>query len=556
MKHVSCSFAAIILVCAMNLQAASPPEPFGPLPHARQLDWHQLGYYAFVHFNMNTFTDREWGEGTESPSLFNPEELDCRQWARIFKDAGMKGIIITAKHHDGFCLWPSKYTEHSVKNSPWRDGQGDLLAELSKACKEYGLKFGVYLSPWDRNQPVYGDSPKYNQYFLNQLEEVLTNYGEVFEVWFDGACGEGPNGKRQVYDWPAFIAQVRKYAPNAVIFSDAGPDIRWVGNEGGDSSETTWAPLRRDEFYPGIPGRNKELGEGHVDGTHWLPPEVDVSIRPGWYYHAAQDNQQKSVDRLMQIYLNSWGNNGSLLLNIPVDRRGLVHENDARRLMEFKAARDAVFSRDLAAGKPVSASNTRGDDPAFAAGNTVDQDPDTYWAADDDQKTATLEIALEEPTPVNYFLAQEYIPLGQRIAKFNIAAHVEGNWVQVAEGTTIGNRKVVRFPTVTADAFRLEITDALACPTIHTIELFAAPPTARIEVAQTEANSPIEVTLRSDTPGSDIVYTLNGSDPDAFGIVYQGPFLVDRSATVKARAFHDGRGSIIPAIAELTIKKE
>jgi len=447
MKPTIAALLALVAGLASNLHAVDPPEPFVPLPHSRQLAWHELGYYAFVHFNMNTFTDREWGEGTESPQLFNPTELDCRQWARTFKEAGMQGIIITAKHHDGFCLWPSQYTEHSVKNSPWRDGQGDLLRELSDACKEFGLKFGVYLSPWDRNQPTYGDSPKYNAYFLNQLEEVLTNYGEVFEVWFDGACGEGPNGKRQEYDWPAFIAQVRRCQPNAVIFSDAGPDIRWVGNEGGDSSETTWAPLRRDEFYPGIPGRNRELGEGHADGTHWLPPEVDVSIRPGWYYHASQDNDQKTVERLMQIYYNAWGNNGSLLLNIPVDRRGLVHENDARRLMEFKAARDAVFSRDLAIGMPVTASNVRGNDDRFSAGLVTDGHPDTYWAADDDLRQGILQVDLKAVTPINHLVAQEFIPLGQRIAQFEVSARVDGAWRNVATGTTVGNRKVVRFDT-------------------------------------------------------------------------------------------------------------
>lgn len=556
MKPTITALLALVAGLASNLHAVDPPEPFGPLPHSRQLAWHELGYYAFVHFNMNTFTDREWGEGTESPQLFNPTELDCRQWARTFKEAGMQGIIITAKHHDGFCLWPSQYTEHSVKNSPWRDGQGDLLRELSDACKEFGLKFGVYLSPWDRNQPTYGDSPKYNAYFLNQLEEVLTNYGEVFEVWFDGACGEGPNGKRQEYDWPAFIAQVRRCQPNAVIFSDAGPDIRWVGNEGGDSSETTWAPLRRDEFYPGIPGRNRELGEGHADGTHWLPPEVDVSIRPGWYYHASQDNDQKTVERLMQIYYNAWGNNGSLLLNIPVDRRGLVHENDARRLMEFKAARDAVFSRDLAIGMPVTASNVRGNDDRFSAGLVTDGHPDTYWAADDDLRQGILEVELKAVTPINHLVAQEFIPLGQRIAQFEVSARVDGAWRNVATGTTVGNRKVVRFDTIAADAVRFKILDALACPTLHTLELYAAPPSVEIQTAPAEPDGHTQVTLISDYPEADIVYTLNGSEPDPFGILYHAPFTIDRQATVKARAYFLGRGGVTPAVTRLDLGAE
>lgn len=349
---------AISMMCAAGAHA-DPPEPFGPIPSARQLAWQDLEYYAFVHFNMNTFTTREWGTGQEPPETFNPTELDCRQWARVCKDGGMKGIIITAKHHDGFCIWPSAMSEHTVANSPWRDGEGDLLAELSEACAEFGLKFGVYMSPWDRNCPVYGDSPRYNDYFKAQLTEVLTNYGDVFEVWFDGANGEGPNGKRQEYDWPGFIATVREHQPDAVIFSDAGPDIRWVGNERGFAGETNWSTMKRDEFFPGIPGRNHDLNEGQADGTHWLPAECDVSIRPGWYYHAEQDDKVKTLDELLEIYYASVGRNGSFLLNLPVDRRGLVHENDVERLMELRHALDLIFADDLTNDASAFATNVR-----------------------------------------------------------------------------------------------------------------------------------------------------------------------------------------------------
>ena len=292
-------------------------EPVGPIPNKYQSDWQELEYYAFIHFNMNTFTNKEWGYGDEKPSQFNPTELDTRQWARVVKEAGMKGIIITAKHHDGFCLWPSKFTEHSVKNSPWKMGKGDLIRELSQACKEYGLKFGVYLSPWDRNHPSYGKS-EYITYFRNQLRELLTEYGEIFEVWFDGANGGdgfygGANEERRVdkkmyYDWPKTIELVRSLQPQAVIFSDAGPDIRWVGNEKGYANESTWSPIYRDSVFAGMPDFQR-FASGQENGTHWVPTETDVSIRPGWYYHPEQDDQVKSLSKLVDIYYNSVGLN-------------------------------------------------------------------------------------------------------------------------------------------------------------------------------------------------------------------------------------------------------
>src|SRR5579871_4891827 len=367
------SLLTVVTLCAATATPANdppPPVPFGPLPSPRQLTWHEREFYAFVHFNMNTFTGKEWGEGYEDSKQFNPTALDCRQWARVCKAAGMKGIIITAKHHDGFCLWPSQYTEHSVKNSPFRGGKGDVLKELSDACKEYGLKFGVYLSPWDRNHPDYGDSPKYNAFFEKQLTEVLTHYGPIFEVWFDGANGEGPNGRKQVYDWPAFIGVVRKYQPNAVIFSDAGPDIRWVGNEAGHADPTNWCLLRRDEFYPGTP-RSAELTSGHADGNYWVPAECDVSIRPGWFYHANEDDRVKTVAQLEDIYYRSVGENASMLLNLPVDRRGLVHETDAERIRELHTLLQATFAHDLAKGKSATATNERGNGRRFAAHNAV-----------------------------------------------------------------------------------------------------------------------------------------------------------------------------------------
>ena len=447
----------------------SSPAPFGPTPSERQQAWHQLDYYAFVHFNINTFSDLEWGHGTESPEIFNPTELDCRQWARVAKEAGMKGIIITAKHHDGFCLWPSRYTEHSVKNSPWRDGKGDLLKELSEACREYGLKMGVYLSPWDRNNPIYG-TPEYNAYFKKQLEEVLTGYGDIFEVWFDGAVSEAYKGQ-QLYDWPGYIATVRKHQPNAVIFSDAGPDIRWVGTERGFANPTNWATLNRDDYYPGTP-RYLELRSGNQNGTHWVPAEVDVSIRPGWYYHADQDDRVKSGEHLEMIYYNSVGRNANLLLNLPVDRRGLVHENDVQALMELRQRLDATFSDNLAAGARVEASSTRGE--GFGAQLLTDGDNQTYWAAEDGVEQATLVITLSKPQTFNVVELREYLPLGQRIEQVNVKAWVAGGWKNVGEATTIGNHRFIRIPRTTTDKLRIQFA-AMAPPTLSSIALYRRP---------------------------------------------------------------------------------
>lgn len=462
------------MLVSLSLADTPPPSPLAPVPSKRQLAWHKLEYYAFVHFNMNTFTGHEWGEGYEDPKQFNPNALDCRQWAKVCKAAGMKGIIITAKHHDGFCLWPSKYTKHSVKSSPWRDGKGDLLRELSDACHEYGLKFGVYLSPWDRNHPDYGNSPVYNAFFAKQLTEVLTRYGDVFEVWFDGANGEGPSGRKQVYDWPLFIGTVRKYQPSAVIFSDGGPDVRWVGNEAGHANPTNWSLLKRDEIEPGT-SRSAELTSGHADGNYWVPAECDVSIRPGWFYHAEEDNRVKSVRQLEDIYYASVGQNASLLINLPVDRRGLVHETDAQRLLELRKTLDADFAHDLAKGKPATASQVRGGSRKFAPGNAVDGNPNTYWAVDDNTTAASLTIDLGAPTVINRVLLQEYIALGQRVQSFSIEAKIGGEWKTVAEGTTIGSKRILRIPDTLATEVRLSIHASRACPTISTFSLYFAP---------------------------------------------------------------------------------
>lgn len=535
---------AVLLASACQTPPAEPPAPIGPLPSEAQLAWHDLQFYAFVHFNMNTFTNMEWGFGDESPTLFNPSELDCRQWARVCKEAGMKGIIITAKHHDGFCLWPSAYTEHSVKNAPWRDGQGDLLRELSDACKEYGLKFGVYLSPWDRNHADYG-TPAYLTYFRNQLRELLTNYGEVYEVWFDGANGGtgyygGANENRKIdnrtyYDWENTIKIVRELQPNAMIFSDAGPDIRWVGNEEGWANETNWSPLRRDEFYPGSPNY-LELRSGHEDGTHWVPAECDVSIRPGWYYHPYEDHKVKSLQQLTDIYYHSIGRNANLLINLPVDRRGLVHERDVEQLTKLAETIRADFAEELAHGQSIAATNTRPGKQQYGPQLALDDDPDTYWATADSVLEASLEIDLPAGTAFNRFLIQEYIPLGQRATALTLSVREGGQWKTIAEATTIGYKRILRFEPQTTDKIKVDIT-ARAPITISNIELYNAP--ALLADPTISRGRDGKVVLQVADEQAEIYYTTDGSEPGPSATRYEAPFdLPAGGGTVKAVA-HD-----------------
>ncbi|HLN55379.1 MAG TPA: alpha-L-fucosidase [Bacteroidales bacterium] len=476
-KLVLFSCLSILISCSV----VKPPEPFGPLPSERQLAWHDMGYYMFVHFTVNTFTDKEWGYGDEPEKVFNPTALDCRQWAKAAKDAGMKGIIITAKHHDGFCLWPSEFTEHSVKNSPWKDGKGDVLRELRAACDEYGLKMGVYLSPWDRNSSVYG-TPEYLAYYRKQLHELLTNYGDIFEVWFDGANGGdgfygGARETRKIdnktyYDWPNTHSIVRELQPGAVMFSDAGPDVRWVGNERGMGSMTNWCLLKKDEMYPGGDFA-KILGEGHEDGNYWVPAEVDVSIRPGWFYHEKQDSLVRSPENIMELYYSSVGRNSNLLLNVPPDRRGLLHENDVASLIAFKKLLDEEFPADIAIGKEVKSSSLRGKE--YSASNVNDDNPETYWATKDDVTTGDIIIDLGEETEVNRIVLQEYIKLGQRVQEFTVSAMKDGNWEKLIDGTTIGYKVIRKFPVTKTSQIKVSIAKSKACPVISGVELFRAP---------------------------------------------------------------------------------
>ncbi len=430
-------------------------EGLKAVPTAQQLAWQQMEFIGFAHFGMNTFTDREWGDGKEDPALFNPTAFDAKQWAAALKDAGIKMLILTAKHHDGFCLWPSEFTEHSVKNSPWRDGKGDVVREVSDALREAGLQFGVYLSPWDRHEPSYGDSPAYNAHFQNQLRELLSNYGKVTEVWFDGACAEGPNGKRQEYDWAGYYGLIRELQPEALI-AICGPDIRWVGNESGVARETEWS------VQPASPSQHPG-GRSMV----WWPAECDVSIRPGWFYHAADDARVRSLADLLDIYYKSVGRNSVLLLNIPPDRRGLIHENDVRRLRELRQVLDRTFAVNFAQGKTTRA--------AGEAAKAVDGNPASYWTAQDGQTAATLEIDLGAAVTFNRSLVQEAIVLGQRVESYSLEAWDGQVWREFAKGTTIGYKKLDRFSDVTASRVRLTIGQSRAVPAIAEVGLFFEP---------------------------------------------------------------------------------
>ena len=459
------------------------PAPYGPVPSARQLQWHNLEFYGFVHFTINTFTDKEWGYGDEDPALFNPSDFDADQIARVARAAGMKGLILTAKHHDGFCLWPSKFTEHSVKHSPWKNGHGDVVRELADACHKYGLKFGIYLSPWDRNRPDYGRA-SYIVYFRNQLRELLSNYGPIFEVFFDGANGGDGfyGGARQTrmidretyYDWPATWQIVRDLQPNACLFSDAGPDIRWVGNERGSAAETSWATLNSRDFVPGRADQTR-LNHGDRPGADWVPAECDVSIRPGWFYHPQEDARVRSPQNLIDIYYASVGRGASMLLNLPPDRRGRISENDEASLREFRRIIDATFAHDLAQGARVTASNVRGGDSRFRPQNVIDGKRDSYWSTDDPVHTPELVLDLKHDVTFNVVRLREYLPLGQRVEAFAIDVWRDGRWTEFGKGTSIGNCRLVRHAPVTTSKVRLRILEAPVSPAISELGLFAEP---------------------------------------------------------------------------------
>ncbi len=413
-----------------------------PAPTRAQLQWQRDELAMFLHFGVNTFTNREWGDGRESPSIFNPARLDARAWARTARAAGFRAMVLTAKHHDGFCLWPSRTTGHTVAASPFRGGHGDVVREFVDACRAESLRAGVYLSPWDRNSPVYGDSPRYNDLYAEQLTELLTRYGPMSEVWFDGANGEGPNGRRQQYDWPRVWTLVRRLQPDAVIFSDAGPDVRWCGNESGRAGDPNWSTVNPDAVpFPGAtgPGVINALQHGDPAGTVWRPAEADTSIRPGWFYHPAEDNRVKSVDRLVDIYCQSVGRNSKLLLNVPPTPDGLLHPIDEKHLAGFRARLADLFAVNVGAGRRVRWTRT---------GAT----------------TATAELDLGRTWPVGLVRLEEPIERGQAIARFRLEGSDGGDWRLLARGATIGYARIERFEPVSVRRLRVVIEEAIRRP--------------------------------------------------------------------------------------------
>lgn len=432
------------------------------IPSKRQLDWQKLEFTAFICYGINTFTGAEWGTGKEDLKQFNPTALDANQWVNTAKDAGMKLVLLTCKHHDGFCLWPSKYTDFTVAVTPWKDGKGDLVRDVSEACEKEDLKFGVYLSPWDMNHPDYG-TEKYNDFFINQLTELLTEYGTIDEVWFDGANGVGPNGKKQVYDWDRYYTLIRKLQPNAVI-AIMGPDVRWVGNESGYGRDTEWSVMPASAtslssiaessqqeagtgtFLPNFNWQKDDLGSREVlkdaKGAIWFPSEVDVSIRPGWYYSASQDAHVKSPKHLIDIYYNSIGKNSLLLLNLPPDQRGLIHENDVNSLTEMTRILKETFKDDLATQGKMRT------------------------------KDSITQLEFDEPITFDRLMVQEDVMKGQRVERFVLEYWKNSEWIEAANATTIGYKRILRFDPVTTDKVRLVIKETRATPHILNIGLY------------------------------------------------------------------------------------
>lgn len=477
MKRLQNLFLALALAAFTACQVEAP-APMSVIPLPRQIEWHKMEQYAFVHFTINTFTDKEWGYGDESPELFNPTDFDADALVKVVKDANLKGLILTAKHHDGFCLWPSKYTEHSIKNSPYKDGKGDIVGEVAEACRRQGVKFGIYLSPWDRNHAGYG-TDAYLEYYRNQVRELLTAYGPVFEMWFDGANGGngyygGANEVRKVesgylyYDWPKVIDIIRELSPETVVWSSSLPEARWCSNESGIIAEHCWAMASPEELYPNGRDSMPALRHGQEHGTRWAPAEADVSIRSGWFYH--ENQEPKTPEQLFSIYLTSVGRGGTLLLNLAPDRRGRVPEKDIASLMEWRKMVDQTFSNDLAANAEFSANSSRG--CGFGA-KSMKGENKAFWATEDGVTTGDVMLKWSEPVEVKYVMIQEHIALGQRVREFAVDVKAGNEWQQVAKGTTVGYKRILPLEeAVSTDEIRVRFLDARGPLTIDRIAAY------------------------------------------------------------------------------------
>ena len=544
------SFANIIFIDPSDSRENILYKAAHVIPTPRQLEWQQKELTAFLHFGINTFTDKEWGDGKEDPKLFNPTKLDANQWVTVLKEAGFQQVILTAKHHDGFCLWPSKFTEHSVKNSLWNNGQGDVLKELADACVKQKMDLGVYLSPWDRHETTYG-SDAYNTYFKNQLRELLTNYGPITEVWFDGAIGEGPNGKKQTYDWQGYFDLTRELQPDATI-AVMGPDVRWVGTESGYGRESEWSVIpiadttgmcevnvMDNTIKPIIKETEDEIAGinqlGFAKALKWYPSEVDVSIRPGWFYHSTEDNYIKSPEKLMDIYFNSIGKNSTLLLNIPPDKNGLINDRDVNVLKVFHNNLRQIFNQNI--GKEASIS-----DSEFNFNHTpskvVDEKMNTYWSPSAKNSAPNLLFEWKEPIWFNVLSISEYIKYGQRIGSFKLEIFENDEWITKVSGTTVGYKRLLTFPYIRTNKARLIFSDFRFTPMISEVGFYHDIPTVIIDPPGKPFNDSVLVTMSTNDPDAKIFYTQNFSLPTTASLQYFGPILITNSTPLNAIAIN------------------
>ena len=536
------------------------PEAIEPTPTQQQIDWHKLETYAFVHFGLNTYNDLEWGFGNTPVSTFNPTELDCEQWVKTLKQCGMKGVILTAKHHDGFCLWQTKTTDYNIANSPYKDGKGDMVKELSDACKKYGLKFGLYLSPWDRNHARYAYD-EYVEVYHNQIDELTSNYGELFEFWFDGANGGdgfygGTNESRSInakeyYDYERARDTILKRHPNAMIFGGTCQTIRWVGNEQGWAGDTDWCMIE-----PEMDNNHQYLTRGSANGTHWIPAEVDVSIRPGWFYHKREDHQVKSIAQLTDIYYRSVGHNANLLLNFPINLDGKIPALDSIRAMEWYNVISNDLKENVLKEAKVNVDSERGS--KFKAENVTDDDWNTYWATEDDYNFGTISFAFDNPVKMNRVVLQEYIPLGQRVSDFYMEGELNGEWFKINAFdtlSTIGYKRIVRFNTVELDKLIIYFEESRGPLCINNIEAYCAP------VLLTEPSISRDydnyVKIESSDKDAAVFYTIDGSEPDENSLRYEKPFIFNKNGVVKAVLYDvESKSKSAVAIKELDLSHD
>lgn len=547
-----CGIAGVALSLAPSRAAADAVYP--PVPNKAQLNWQDMEMYSFVHFTTNTFTDKEWGFGDESPDMFNPTDYNPDQIVKTLADAGFKGVVLTCKHHDGFCLWPTKTTKHSVASSSWKNGKGDVVRDFSNACKKYNVRFGVYVSPWDRNHPDYG-TPKYLEVYRQQLKELLTNYGPIFMTWHDGANGGdgyygGKNEKRSIdrstyYDWANTWKGVKKYQPGAVIFSDVGPDVRWVGNEHGEAGYPCWATYTPRSNNPASPTpapgvvHYQEGQNGTVDGKFWIPAEVDVSIRPGWFWHASENAKVRTPENLLKLYFDSVGRGAGLNLNVPPDRRGRIHEADQASLKEFARLIRELYSRNYAEGASVTSSDGKqGSKPA----RILDRKRTSYWIAKDGMKKAELLITLPEKRSFDVLRLAEPTQLGQRVRKFSVQYKTDAGWQPWISGSSVGARVILQGPMITTDQLRLSIDEAAAPPALSEFSLWKKP--VILAAPAIRASREGMVTL-SGGDGLNVFYTLDGSEPTQSSTAYAGAFSLPHGGTVKAVAYRESSPSAV-----------